>query len=109
MGDERRGAASSRTANKPGGARDMEKNRYAMLVRRLFCHGVLLYCGATLWMTRYGCITFFLLRPRTKSSPQRLQARPESVRLIEDRHFASRHLIQHDGDGETCTRGSLVD
>jgi hypothetical protein len=29
--------------------------------------------------------------------------------LIEDCHFASRHLIQQNGDGETGTRGSLVD
>src|SRR5437879_13683954 len=80
-----------------------------MLIRWLFCHGVLLYYSATLRMTRFGCITLFLLRPRTKSSPQSLQARPKSIRLIKDRHSASRHLLQQDGDGETCTRGSLVD
>jgi hypothetical protein len=44
-------------------------------------------------MTRDGCSTLSLLRPRAQSPPESLQARPESVRLIEDRHFASRHLI----------------
>ena len=80
-----------------------------MLKRRLLCHGALLDCGVALRMTRYGCITLFIPRPRAKSSPEGLQARPESVRLIEDRPSASRHLIQQDGDGETCTHGSLVD
>jgi hypothetical protein len=60
-------------------------------------------------MTRYGCITLLILRLRTKSSVERLQAWPESVRLIKDRHFASRHLIEQDSDGETGTCGSLVD
>ena len=56
-------------------------------------NGILLYYGATLQMTRDGCSTLCLLRPRAQSPPESLQARPESVRLIEDRHFASRHLI----------------
>jgi hypothetical protein len=60
-------------------------------------------------MTRYGCITLLILRLCAKSSPEGLQAQPESVRLIEEHRSASRHLIQQDGDEETCTHGSLVD
>ena len=60
-------------------------------------------------MTRYGYIPLFILRPHAKSSPEALQARPKSIRLIEDRHFARCHLVQQDGNGETCPRRRLVD
>src|SRR5262249_10700597 len=38
-----------------------------MLVRWLFCHGVLLYCGVALWMTRYGCMTLLILFLRSET------------------------------------------
>ncbi len=43
-----------------------------------------------------------------KAPLRALQARPKSLRLIEDRHFARCHLVQQDGNEETCPRRRLV-
>ena len=59
-------------------------------------------------MTRYDSIPLFILRPHAKSSHEALRARPKSLRLIEDRHFACCHLVQQDGNEETCPRRRLV-